>query len=59
MELIVKIKTVYGVEKIYPVCEAAKTIAEIAGTTTLTKETIALAKKLGYWITVETPLITL
>jgi hypothetical protein len=59
MELIVKIKTVYGVDKIYPVNEAAKFIAEIAGTVTLTAAAIKAAKKAGYTIVVETPAIAL
>lgn len=59
MELIVKIKTVYGVDKIYPVNDAAKIIAEIANTTTLTEQAIKLAKQLGYSITVQQPAVTL
>ncbi len=59
MELIVKIKTVYGVDKIYPVNDAAKLIAEIANTTTLTEQTIKLAKQLGYAITVQQPIVSL
>lgn len=48
----VKIKTVYGVEKIYPVCDKARTFAGIAGQTTLTRATINGIKALGYTITV-------
>lgn len=59
MELIVKIKSVYGVDKIYPVNDAAKIIAEIAGTTTLTEQAIKLAKQLGYAITVQQPIVSL
>jgi len=59
MELIVKIKSVYGIDKIYPVNDAAKIIAEIAGTTTLTEQAIKLAKQLGYSITVQQPAIIL
>jgi hypothetical protein len=48
MEIQVEVKSIYGQEKIYPLCLAGETFAEIAGTKTLTTETIALAKRLGY-----------
>ena len=48
MECIIEIKKVYGQDKVYPVCETAQIIASLSGTKTLTPETIALAKLLGY-----------
>ena len=48
MECIIEIKPVYGQDKVYPVCETAQIIASLSGTKTLTPETIALAKLLGY-----------
>lgn len=53
MEILVSIKTVYGREKIYPVCTHAKLFTDIAGTTTLTREKINLIKKLGYEIKIQ------
>ena len=53
MQITVKRKSVYGEEKIYPACEAAETFASIAGTKTLTPETIARIKKLGYTVALE------
>lgn len=41
-------RRVYGVEKIYPVCDYAKLFARIAGTETITEDKIALIKKLGF-----------
>lgn len=55
MRIIVNIKNVYGKETIYPVCEAAKTFAEIAGTTTLTPAAMRQIEKLGYRVLVEQP----
>jgi hypothetical protein len=55
MELIVHIKSVYGTDKVYPINEAAKIFAKIANTTTLTADTLILAKKLGYKIIVRQP----
>lgn len=52
MKITVKLKSVYGKEKIYPVCEGAKVFAKIAGTTTLTRDTIEYIKELGYSIEV-------
>ena len=44
-EIIVEIKSVYGNEVIYPVCEHAKLFAELAGTKTLTKQAVNVIKK--------------
>ena len=48
MIITVEIKTEYGQERIYPVCDEAKSFAKIAGTKTLTRETCKLIKQLGY-----------
>ena len=42
--------SVYGEDKVYPVCDKAKTFASIAGTTTLTHNTLCLVERLGYEI---------
>ncbi len=52
MSIQVKIKNVYGTEKIYPVCEQAKLFAQLAGQKTLTTREINLIKQLGYEIEV-------
>ena len=46
--LIVEKKNVYGVERVYPVCNKAKLFATISGNKTLLPEVIELIKKLGY-----------
>ena len=51
--IVITIKNVYGTEKVYPVCEAAKTFANIAGTRTLTMDTIDNAKRLGFEVIIE------
>lgn len=56
-EMVVEVKNVYGKETIYPRCEIAQVIAQIAGTKTLTRETIKLAKLLGFTVKVLTPVI--
>lgn len=48
----VRVKNVYGNESVYPVCERAKAFASIAGTSTLTSNTIRGIKSLGYIIQV-------
>jgi hypothetical protein len=53
MELIVEVKNVYGTEKIYPVCEKAKTLAALTDSITLTNKVITHAKKLGFTFTVK------
>lgn len=51
--IVVRITKNYGNEAIYPICENAKLFAALAKTTTLTRNTLAIAKKLGYAISVE------
>ena len=49
----VSIQTIYGVERIYPVCERAQHFAAIAGTKTLTREALQHVKTLGFSIEVQ------
>lgn len=44
----VRVETYYGVTNIYPVCTKAKLFAQLAGTKTLTSETLQLIKELDY-----------
>jgi hypothetical protein len=53
MKIVVKVRNVYGNQTVYPVCDAAKLFARIAGHSTLTYTTVDLIKKLGYVIEIE------
>jgi len=53
MEIMVRIKDVYGVPKVYPVSPNAKLFADIAGTTTLRPSDLKAIQMLGYKIVVE------
>ena len=53
MKLVVSKKNVYGIERVYPVCNKAKLFAAISGNKTLLPEVIELVKKLGYNLTTE------
>ena len=44
----VEIKTAYGNERIYPVNEAGRKLARLVGSKTFARETVALAKELGF-----------
>ena len=46
----VEVREVFGVPKAYPANDAARHLAAIAGTETLTARVIALAKKMGFEI---------
>ena len=48
MKLIVKIKNIYGVNRIYPVCEKSQIFARITGLKTLQPTVIKEIEKLGY-----------
>lgn len=52
MKIQVSIKSVYGQEKIYPVCKNAKLFAELVGQKTLTRSDISKIKMLGYEVEV-------
>jgi len=51
----ISIKSVYGEDKIYPACEKAQAFADIAGTKTLTEQTLRGIRKLGYEIVIQSP----
>jgi len=53
--IIVMVRSVYGVDKIYPVCKDAKLFADIAGTTTLREHDLRRIQQLGYQIVVSQP----
>lgn len=49
----VTIKSVYGTDVVYPMDRDSKVFAAIAGTKTLTKDTLRHIKALGYTIVIE------
>ena len=49
--LIVEKKNVYGVERVYPVCNKAKILTALTGNKTLLDVDIKLIKQLGYTLT--------
>jgi len=51
MDLQVDIKHNWGTQAVYPTCHIGETFARIAGTKTLTDETRALMKQIGYTFT--------
>jgi hypothetical protein len=55
----VSIKNVYGRDTIYPKNETAEIFCRIAGTRTLTRETLVLAGKLGFGLEVLAPTVVL
>ena len=54
----VQIKNVYGNETVYPACPDAVTFAAIAGTRTLTADTLRRIAALGYEIHVVAPRVS-
>jgi len=52
MQITVEIKSQYGANVIHPVCDKAKTFAQIAGTKTLTRDAIQNIKALGFTVEV-------
>ncbi len=50
MKIQIKVKSVYGVERIYPVNDTAVKFGRLVGTKTFTKEQLKIIKDLGYEI---------
>jgi hypothetical protein len=46
-DILVRLDKVYGVWTLYPANDAAKMLAEIAGTKTLTVKTLQIAQRMG------------
>ena len=55
MEITIKSKDVYGRTLYYPECKRAELFARLTNKTTLTPETLAIVKKLGYTINIQQP----
>jgi len=55
----VQVKSVYGTDKAYPICEQAKIFAEMVGQTTLTRSNLHYIKKLGYTVEAIIPTSTI
>lgn len=53
MELLVKIKNVFGNQTIYPICDKSKLLAKFKKQKTLTGDDVKLLKELGYTFTLE------
>ncbi len=52
MQIKIRIANNYGIETAYPVCDKAILFARIAGTKTLTRDTLKHVEALGYQITI-------
>ena len=50
MQLTIEIKSVYGVQRIYAVCNNAKLITKLKQSKTLNKDDISILRELGYQI---------
>ena len=57
MQLTVEIKSVYGVERIYAVCNNSKLITKLKQSKTLSKEDISILREMGYKIETKQPTI--
>lgn len=53
MNITIAVKDQYGQKTLVPVCDIAKTFAAIAGTKTLTFDTLNRIKSLGYTVAVQ------
>ena len=53
MNITIKLQNNYGNQTAYPICQHALIFAKLAGTKTLTRQTLQLIKSLGYSINIE------
>ena len=59
MKIVVEVREVYGNRTVYPVCEAARLFAALAGTKTLTHQAVSMIRQLGYTIEIKQKEVTL
>ena len=59
MTITVSIRTHYGTQYIYPICDAAHKLCALTGKKTLSHRDIDLIKYLGYSIEVQQPQVKL
>ena len=52
MQIKIRIANNYGIETAYPACNTSELFARIAGTKTLTRDTLKHVEALGYQITI-------
>ena len=57
MQIKVEIRSIYGRDTVYPACPDARRFADIAGTKTLSNDTLRLISQLGYEIQVMHPTV--
>ena len=57
MQLIVEVKSIYGVERIYAVCNNSKLITKLKQSKTLNKDDISILRELGYKSEIKQPTI--
>lgn len=55
MTIIISIRSVYGRESLYPVCETAQRFCALLNTKTLTREALKHIQALGYSVQVQAP----
>lgn len=53
LQIVVRLKTNYGSQVIYPACDKAKTFAKLLNQETLTPHNIRVIKELGYEVVVK------
>ena len=48
MELLIRIKNIFGLPKVYPACSKSQLFTDLLGQSTLSQENINMIKLLGY-----------
>lgn len=59
MKITVLIKSIYGIETVYPACDTSRLLARLANTKTITRQALETIKALGYQIEVKQPEVQL
>ena len=57
MKITVQIKNVYGVRRVYPVCDKAHLFTQMTGRKTLSENNLSIIKDLGFVVEVATPVL--
>ena len=47
-DIFVKVKSVYGVDRVYPACEVSELLAQLVGNKTFSREHVQILRAIGF-----------
>ena len=47
-DIFVKVKSVYGVDRVYPACDVSELLAQLVGNKTFSREHVRILREIGF-----------